>query len=377
MKVSAVITAFNHAEYVGDALDSVLMQKADFPVEILIGDDGSTDGTREIIADYAERHPDRVFPLLPDEPMGHEGGLIFKALLERAQGEYIALLDADDRWLAEDKLSCQVTVLEEKPGYAFCFHETILFFEDASEPARPFDPAQDPAAELEDLLGAWNTIATSSVLYRNRGVEELPDWLFEITAVDWALNILNARHGSIAFIDRPMSAYRIHSGGLWSRLGRVVELEEKLETLSRIGSSLPFRYLDHLEYARSKLRTMLAVEHNVPAGQSGVLVVTGGDDQFLALDGRPTRRLPFDLRAGRNPASSEDAIAELEQARIDGIEYLLIPDTQRWWLEFYGGFAAHLDERHTRVWTDADCTIYSLAGGKVTSAPAQPGLMWI
>ena len=207
-------------------------------------------------------------------------------------------------------------------------------------------------------------IATSSVLYRNRGVEELPEWLFEITAVDWALNILNARHGDIAFIDRPMSAYRVHSGGLWSRLGRVGELEEKLETLSRVGSSLPSRYLGQLEYARSKLRTMLAVERSIPTGPTGVLVVTGGDDQLLALDGRPTRTLPFDHRAGRNPASSEDAIAELEQARIDGAEYLLIPDAQRWWLEFYGEFAAHLDARHTRIWTDADCTIYSLAAGE-------------
>jgi hypothetical protein len=361
LKVSVVITAFNHAEYVGEALDSVLMQQADFPVEILIGDDGSTDGTREIIAAYAQRHPDRVFPLFPDEPMGYEGGLIFKVLLERARGEYIALLDADDHWLTDDKLGLQVALLE-KSDYAFCFHETIVFYEDGSRPARLFS-GQDRAARLEDLLGAWNTIATSSVLYRNRGVEELPEWLFEITAVDWALNILNARHGDIGFIDRPMSAYRLHPGGLWSRLGRVRELEEKLETLARVEQYLPSRCLGQLEYARSKLRTMLGVEQSIPTGGAGVLVVNGGDDQLLALDGRLTRPLPLDFRAGRNPASSEDAIAEVERARTDGAEYLVIPDAQRWWLEFYDGFAAHLDERHTRVWTDADCTIYCLMAG--------------
>jgi Glycosyl transferase family 2 len=360
--VSVVITSFNHAEYIGEALESVLMQRADFPVEILVGDDGSTDGTREIIAEHARRHPDRVFPLFPDEPMGHEGGLIFKALLERARGEYIALLDGDDHWLAEDKLSLQVAMLEEG-DCAFCFHETIILFEDGSQP-RLYNAGQDRTARLEDLLGAWNTVATSSVLYRNRGVEELPEWLFEVAAVDWALNILNARHGDIGFIDRPMSAYRVHSGGLWSGLGRVRELEERLETLSRVESSLPSRYLGQLEYARSKLRTMLVVEQNIPAGRTGVLVVTGGDDQLLALDGRLTRPLPFDFRAGQKPASSEGAIAQLEQAWTDGAEYLVIPDAQRWWLEYYGEFAAHLDEQHKRIWTDADCTIYSLAARK-------------
>jgi hypothetical protein len=358
-KVSVALQCFNHAEYIAQALDSVLMQRADFPVEILVGDDASTDGTREIIAGYVRRHPDRVFPLFPDAPMGNEGGLIFKALLERARGEYIALLDGDDHWLADDKLSRQVALMDEH-DYAFCFHETILFFEDGSRPARHFS-GQDPPARLEDLLGAWNPIATSSVLFRNRGLEELPGWLFEITAIDWALNILNARHGDIGFIDRPMSAYRIHPGGVWSRLNRVEELEKKLETLSRVAQSVPSSSLGQLEYARSKLRAMLAVERNIPPGRTGVLVVTGGDDQLLALDGRASRTLPLDPYTGPNPASSEDAIAELEQGCVDGAEYLVIPDAQRWWLEHYEGFSAHLDNRHTRIRTDADCTIYKLA----------------
>jgi glycosyltransferase involved in cell wall biosynthesis len=364
LTVSVVITSFNHSEYIGEALDGVLMQRTDFPVEVLVGDDGSTDGTRDIITGYARRHPDRVFPLFPDKPMGHEGGLIFKALLERARGEYIALLDADDHWLADDKLSLQVALLEEEHDCAFCFHETIWFSEDGSLPAQLVNARQGgPPARLEDLLGAWNPIATSSVLYRNRGVEELPDWLFEITAVDWVLNILNARHGDIAFIDRPMSAYRFHSDGLWSRLGRVKALEETLETLSRVEQSLPSRCLGQFEYARSKLRAMLVVERNIPSGQTSMLVVTGGDDQFLALE-RRCRSFPHDRRRGRNPVYSEDAIAELEQSRADGAEYLLIPDAQRWWLEFYSAFAAHLDERYTRVWMDGDCTIYSLVAAK-------------
>jgi len=368
LKVSVVLQSFNHAEYIAEALDSVLMQRADFPFEILVGDDASTDGTREIIAGYARRHPDRVFPLFPDEPMGNAGGLIFKALLERARGEYIALLDGDDHWLADDKLSLQVAVLEER-DCAFCFHETIVFFEDGTRGAQLFNAGQAPTTRLEDLLGAWNTIATSSVLYRNRGAGELPGWLFEITAIDWALNILNARHGDIAFIDRPMSVYRIHPGGVWSRLSRVEELEQKLASLAQLESSLPSRYRGQLEYARSKLRTMLVVERHVPPGRTGVLVMTGGDDQFLALDGRHTRRLPFDGDTAQHPASSEAAIAQVEQARIDGAEYLLIPDAQRPWLELNDEFATHLDARHTRIWTDADCTIYKLVA---LSRPATP-----
>lgn len=364
-KVSVAVQAFNHEAYVSEALDGVLMQRVDFPVEVLVADDCSTDATREIIAAYERRSPEKVKSFFPEAPMGH--GRLFQALLQRATGEYVALLDADDFWIHEDKLRRQVAALDAKRDRSICFHDAVAFHEDGRRPAWNVNAGHADTATIDDLLGIWNSITTASVLYRNRGIEEYPDWLWRVTCHDWALHILNARFGEITFLPPCMSAYRLHEKGLWSQLDRVQGLEEKLEMLSLLPASLPSRYLDQVEYARSKVRTLIAVEHSVPRGNHAVLLISDGDHQLLELDGRKGQPFPRDDEGSSSkPANGAAAVKDLDRARAEGAEFLVIPATSRWWLTHYWELAEHLDRECARIWNDEDAVIYRLRDSAAT-----------
>ncbi|MES2568562.1 MAG: glycosyltransferase family A protein, partial [Verrucomicrobiota bacterium] len=134
-KVSVSITAYNHAPFIRPALDGVLSQKTDFPVEILVGEDDSTDGTREIVREYASRFPDRIRAFYHDASSKLRiGGRLtgrnnLAHNLNAARGEYIALLDGDDCWTDETKLARQVAQLEADPTLMTSFHHAVVIDE--------------------------------------------------------------------------------------------------------------------------------------------------------------------------------------------------------------------------------------------------------
>jgi glycosyltransferase involved in cell wall biosynthesis len=363
-KVSVIVQTFNHEAFLQEALDGVLMQRVDFPFELHVGDDCSSDRTREIIGAYERRHPETVKPLLPQAPMGGSGNQLFRALLERADGEYIAVLDGDDFWIHDEKLRRQVAVLDKRTDCSICFHDAVAFCDDGRKPAWNFNAGMEAGrVSMDDLLGAWNIMTTASVLYRNRGLEFYPEWLWETICLDWALHILNARDGGIVFLPERMSTYRIHAGGVWAKMNRVEGLERKLDMLSWLHDCLPSRHLDQLEYARSKIRALIAVERTVPVGDHTVLVIFDGDHQLLDLDGRKGRPFPPPARAsdpGSKPADGRAAVASLELAESEGAQFLLIPAASRWWLAHYRELADYLDRSSMRLWADEDAVMYRL-----------------
>ena len=118
--VSVCIQTYQHARYIRECLDSVLMQKVDFPWEIIIGEDDSTDGTREVCIEYAEKYPNLIRLFLRsrkdviyvnDKPTGRHNMI---ENIKAARGKYIALLEGDDFWLNEYKLQKQIDFLDKK-----------------------------------------------------------------------------------------------------------------------------------------------------------------------------------------------------------------------------------------------------------------------
>jgi glycosyltransferase involved in cell wall biosynthesis len=262
MKVSVLVMTYNHANFIRQALESVLMQTTNFAYEILISEDCSTDGTREIVTEFQQRYPDKIRLLLSEQNL-HSNAIVVRGI-QAAQGQYIALLDGDDYWTSPDKLQKQVDFLDSHPECAMCFHNAAVVYEDGSQKARNWtSPHQKEISTLEDMwLG--NFIATCSTMFRRGLCGEVPAWydsLFPIT--DWPLHLLNAEQGNIGYVNEVMGAYRYHQGGLYSPLSETRKLEETLKFYKTMNRNLNYRYEKIINTAISKYFFEWAEEYMV------------------------------------------------------------------------------------------------------------------
>jgi glycosyltransferase involved in cell wall biosynthesis len=247
MKVSICIPTYNHVNFISQCLDSVLMQKTDFNYEILVGEDDSSDGTRELCSEYARKYPDKIHLFLNDrrnviyineEPTGRWN---FINLLTNARGEYIALCDGDDYWTAPYKLQKQVDFLDNHPGCSMCFHDVEVVSEEGKLISVQSPRKNKQRYTLKDLLRG-NFIYTCSVIFRRDLFAEFPDWFYKIPFADWPLHILNAEHGDIGHIDEVMGAYRVHGGGIHSSKSEMEKVRSMIEIYPYINAHLDYRY---------------------------------------------------------------------------------------------------------------------------------------
>jgi glycosyltransferase involved in cell wall biosynthesis len=231
--VSVLLVTYNHERFVRQALESALSQRLPQPFEILISEDCSSDGTREIVRGYAESHPHLIRLLLSERNL--RSNEVVARGFRAARGRYIAYLDGDDFWTSEDKLRTQVTFLDAQRDLTICFHNVQVVDEHSQSMGRLWTaPGQPVLSGLHELLRG-NPIAASSVVYRRAAVAELPAWyerFFPVT--DWPLHVLYAREGRIGYLDRTLGAYRLHGGGLYSTLDEREKLEANADFYRRL-----------------------------------------------------------------------------------------------------------------------------------------------
>ncbi|GAB3500904.1 glycosyltransferase [Spirosoma knui] len=214
IKVSVLIITYNQQKFIRKAIDSALAQKTTFTIEILVGDDFSSDGTRDIIQDYERLHPGLVKGVLHPRNMGKNGGINFLETLKLAQGEYYALMDGDDYWTDSLKLQKQADLLDAHPDYSTVFHNALITYEDGTPSHLLNGPDMKPFYTVDDLIGEdeiW-FMATSSTMYRN-SIKEYPTWFRESSSGDIPRLILKAKLGKIGYIPDVMSVYRKNRGG--------------------------------------------------------------------------------------------------------------------------------------------------------------------
>lgn len=121
MKLSVLFITYNHAPYIRQSLDGILMQETNFDYEIVVGEDCSTDSTREILDEYKEKYPDKFVLLYREKNFGRPTMNVYDTGMH-CKGEYIAFLEGDDYWTDSHKLQKQVDFLEANPEYMGCTH---------------------------------------------------------------------------------------------------------------------------------------------------------------------------------------------------------------------------------------------------------------
>ncbi len=257
--VTVSIITYNHEGYIAKALDSVLSQRGQFIMDIIIGEDGSTDKTAEIVLEYQRRFPEIIKVIINDpkdkiyrngKPTGIKN---FLNNLNSCNGKYIALLDGDDYWISEDKLQKQIYFLENNPEFVGCCHRVECVNErDERTGVHLEHEIIDNDYKDFDMLQIIkkNPIPSLSVVFRNSNFHSLPAWINTLEMMDWPLHIINAKRGKFRYFSETMGAYRVHSGGAWAehRVNYARLLEAEISVWASLIQDGDFsEYYQHLK----------------------------------------------------------------------------------------------------------------------------------
>lgn len=235
--VSVAITAFNAAEWLPRALDSVLEQRVDFPIEIVIGDDCSTDATVSIARSYRERYPDTIRVLERSKNLGMCRN--YYETFEQCRGKFIAWLDSDDYWTDPEKLTIQVEVLESDSSIMVCGHIVEWIMPDGKMKRDKYPSISPGRYGLAEIL-RHNFIPSPSAMFRNGIYRNLPQWYFNLApTTDWPIWVLASLSGDIVLLDRVMADYRLTPGSSYMSKGELFWYKADARFYEHIESVLP------------------------------------------------------------------------------------------------------------------------------------------
>jgi|AntDeeMinimDraft_6_1070357.scaffolds.fasta_scaffold12790_1 glycosyltransferase involved in cell wall biosynthesis len=200
-KVSVLILTYNQAEYIKKAVEGAIKQQVDFPYEIIIGDDCSTDGTREILLDYKQRYPDLIRLNLHDEhdQAGIAGRKNNIKNIESARGKYIAFCDGDDYWLSRDKLQKQANFMDAHPEFTMCCTDALIVHVESNRQYIKSEQAlsmqKSCAFTYRDVIKEEFTVISSSTFYRREYIMPLPPRFNDVYLADLFLQLRALQQG--------------------------------------------------------------------------------------------------------------------------------------------------------------------------------------
>ena len=213
--LSIICLTYNHAAFIRKTLESFLQQETDFPFEVIVHDDASTDATAAIIAEYAARYPGIVKPIYQQQNQFSLGVPFSTRLFARAAGRYIAYCEGDDYWTDPRKLQIQVDFLERHHDYVLTYHDAFMFNTQGVIRSPQFTGKLRQDASARELMQG-RPFSTLTVCFRNL-LQELPPELLGVEVLDICWWSLLGAHGKGKFIaEIKPAAYRVHEGGIFS-----------------------------------------------------------------------------------------------------------------------------------------------------------------
>lgn len=261
--VSVWCITYNHVNFIRDALESFLMQETTFPVEVLVHDDASTDGTADIVREYQTRYPQLMRSVLQMEnrpakkrkPATHLNPLI--------RAGFVAICEGDDYWITASKLQTQLTIMQQHPSSVLC-GTRCLVIRDGQADAYRMEPdiSALEAAKLvpKDYLLNKSFVRMPTRLIKTDIFREFFSWhAGNKFGADWAMllfcatKVVNDRTG-ILFLDEPTAVYREHAGGVYTGASQSQRNARKLRAVKKFFDFLPRELHPHYNLIENHVR---------------------------------------------------------------------------------------------------------------------------
>lgn len=269
--LSVVMTTYNHERYIAQAIESVLRQQTSFAVEIVIGEDCSTDRTLNIAQDYQSQYPEAIHIISSEQNVGWRAN--YRRTIAAAHGKYVALLDGDDYFTHRKKLQMQVDLLEANPDVGMCYTRSERIDETGTTTIYP----EGECATTFDAMLRRNPAENCTVVARRELVEQYytevrpdthPEWLTDDLPM-WLWFAANSRYMAI---DCPMAVHRV----LTYSVSHSPEYRKKIAFVDSL-SDISLWYDER--YNNGKLRhELLTAKHNTALW---VLSYNGGVGEYL------------------------------------------------------------------------------------------------
>jgi glycosyltransferase involved in cell wall biosynthesis len=266
--VSVCCITYNHEPYIEDALEGFLIQETDFPFEILIHDDASTDRTAEIIRSYETRYPSVIKPIYQRENQFSQGKKPSVFTFKKAQAEFIAMCEGDDYWIHPRKLQNQLEKIEDY-NVDFCFHDAYVIDEkDFRIKNFCYKYKETTVVPVENVIGEKRQFAPTASYFMNRAVfnQEMLKIINDAPISDYFLEVFASLKNGALYIPSRMSVYRKNSFGSWSELIHSNnDLRKKfsmsmLASLDKVDSFLNFEYSESIQKKKAAVYLDLALK---------------------------------------------------------------------------------------------------------------------
>lgn len=260
IKVSVYCLAYNHGSYIRKTLEGFVTQKTNFPFQVIVHDDASTDDTAAIIAEFAEKYPEIIKPIYQTENQySKQTGIMKTFILPRLKGNYVAVCEGDDYWCSPDKLQKQADILDAHPECVMVCHNTDKITADGRYLDCMIKDLASGYLAPEGLIHKGNKNPhLSSIMCRIELFREERPEFFKLTTGDNAHRLFALTKGKIYYIDEVMSVYRTFTPGGWTdkqrndQALRIQTAQNTISFLSQYDAYTLGKYHDAVEQEKLK-----------------------------------------------------------------------------------------------------------------------------
>lgn len=239
--VSIFCATYNHEKYIEDAIEGFVQQETNFPFEIVIHDDASTDATPEIIDLYAGRYPHLIRPIYQKDNQYRKGIKPSTIAIPQCRGRFIAMCEGDDYWCDSGKLQTQIDQMTNHPECDLSFHAAISYNEVTGESTTicQYKESVGKFSAQKAIMGDGSFMPTASLIFKKEIYYRLPKCFAEAPIGDWVFQIYGSLRGGALFLPMCSAVYRTNTPASHSARNKAPGVRiEKFRKIMRLADCL-------------------------------------------------------------------------------------------------------------------------------------------